>query len=78
MLLGAIIKTIRHIFLFSIFLLLTACANKSYMTKSDKAVSFPSVMRPVTGCMPNEHAFDCDRRAILSMLGEYQVSFNFQ
>ena len=77
MFLGAIIKTMRHIFLFLIFLLLTACANKAYMTKSDKAVSFPSVMRPVTGCMPNEHAFDCDRRAILSMLGEYQVSFNF-
>jgi len=47
------------------------------MTKSDKTVSFPSVVRPVTGCMLNERAFDCDRRAILSMLGEYQVSFNF-
>jgi len=77
MFLGAIIKTIRHIFLFSFFLLLTACANKTYMTKSDKTVSFPSVVRPVTGCMLNERAFDCDRSAILSMLGEYQVSFNF-
>ena len=77
MFLGAIIKTIRHIFLFLFFLSLTACANKTYMTKSDKSVSFPSVVRPVTGCMLNERAFDCDRRAILSMLGEYQVSFNF-
>jgi hypothetical protein len=77
MFLGAIIKTIRYIFLFLIFLSLTACANKTYMTKSDKSVSFPSVVRPVTGCMLNERAFDCDRRAILSMLGEYQVSFNF-
>ena len=77
MFLEAIIKTIRHIFLLLFVLLLTACASKTYMTKSDKSVSYPSVEHPVTGCMLNERAFDCDRRAILSMLGEYQVAFNF-
>lgn len=77
MFLGAFIKIIRHIFLFLFFLLLTACANKTYMTKSDKFISYPSVERPVAGCMLDERAFDCDRRAILSMLGEYQVAFNF-
>ena len=77
MFLEAIIKTIRHIFLLLFFLLLTACASKTYMTKSDKSVSYPSVEHPVTGCMLNERVFDCDRRAILSMPGEYQVAFNF-
>jgi hypothetical protein len=77
MFLGAIIKIIRHIFLLLFFLLLTACANKTYITKSDKSIGYPSVERPVAGCMLDERAFDCDRRAILSMLGEYQVAFNF-
>ena len=77
MFLGASIKTIRHIFLFLLLLLLASCANKTYMAKSNKSTSYPSVEHPVIGCMPNEKAFDCDRRAILSMLGEYQVAFNF-
>jgi hypothetical protein len=33
--------------------------------------------RPVAGCGADESAFDCDRRAILAMLGEYKVSFAF-
>jgi hypothetical protein len=41
------------------------------------SASYPTNERPVTGCKSNERAFDCDRRAILAMLGEYQVSFNF-
>ncbi len=47
------------------------------MAKSDKPASYPTVERPVAGCALNERAFDCDRRAILAMLGEYQVTFNF-
>lgn len=47
------------------------------MTKSDKPYSYPNVERPVAGCSLNERTFECDRRAILSMLGEYQVAFNF-
>lgn len=77
MFLGADIKTIPHIFLLLFFLLLTSCANKTYMAKSNKSASYPTVEYPVVGCMPNERAFDCDRRAILSMIGEYQVAFNF-
>ncbi len=47
------------------------------MAKSDKPASYPTVEHPVAGCALNERAFDCDRRAILAMLGEYQVTFNF-
>ena len=47
------------------------------MAKSDRPFSYPPVERPVAGCTLNERAFDCDRRAILAMLGEYQVAFNF-
>jgi len=47
------------------------------MAKSDKAASYPPVELPVAGCTHNEPAFDCDRRAILAMLGKYQVTFNF-
>lgn len=48
------------------------------MAKSNKSLSYPTVERPVSGCSPNERKFDCDRRAILAMLGEYQVTFNFK
>ena len=77
MFLGDTIKTIRYIFLLLFLLFLTSCANKTYMAKSNKSASYPSVENPVVGCMQNERVFDCDRHAILSMLGEYQVSFNF-
>lgn len=86
MFLGIVIKIIRHIFLFLFILLFAACANKSYLAKNQDSsgvakskdfTGFPTVERSVAGCQPDESAFDCDRRAILSMLGEYQVSFNF-
>ncbi len=48
-----------------------------YIAKSDRPFSYPPVERPVAGCTLNERALDCDRRAILAMLGEYQVAFNF-
>lgn len=71
------IKTIRVIFLFLFLSLLTACASKMYMTKSDIPASYSPIERPVVVCTLNERSFDCDRRAILAMLGEYQVAFNF-
>lgn len=71
------IKILKRIFLFLSLLMFAACASKSYVSKSDKLIIYPSDERHVAGCMPNERKFDCDRRAILSMLGEYQVTFNF-
>lgn len=56
--------------------LLNACAGKSYLTKPDLS-GYPAVERPVAGCSAGERPFDCDRRAILAMLGGYQVKFNF-
>lgn len=56
--------------------LLTACAGKSYLTKPDSS-SYPAVERPVASCSVDERPFDCDRRAILAMLGGHQVKFNF-
>ena len=55
---------------------LTACAGKSLLTRP-ASPDYPTVERPVGGCAPGENAFDCDRRAILAMLGNYQVKFNF-
>ncbi|MDN5836057.1 MAG: hypothetical protein L0H12_01740 [Nitrosospira sp.] len=60
--------------------LLTACAGKSHLTKPDASGNppvYPTVERPVAGCAADERTFDCDRRAILAMLGEYQVQFKF-
>ena len=67
--------------------LLNACAGKSFLAKSAPglttaaasapAFDYPTVERPVGGCAAGENAFDCDRRAILAMLGDYQVKFNF-
>jgi hypothetical protein len=59
--------------------ILTACAGKSLLTKQGSSgdAGYTTVERPVTGCAAEEKAFDCDRRAILAMLGNYQVKFNF-
>src|SRR5215217_2948589 len=67
--------------------LLSACAGKSFLTKSASspasttasasASDYPTVERPVAGCTAGENPFECDRRAILAMLGNYQVKFNF-
>lgn len=56
--------------------LLSACAGKSFLTKPASA-SYPTVERPVADCVAGESGFDCDRRAILAMLGNYEVKFNF-
>jgi hypothetical protein len=63
--------------------LLSACAGKSFLTKSASSATsaaasdYPTVERPVAGCAAGKNEFDCDRRAILAMLGNYQVKFNF-
>jgi hypothetical protein len=59
--------------------ILAACAGKSLLAKpaSSSHADYPTVERPVAGCASGENAFDCDRRAILAMLGDYQVKFNF-
>ena len=56
--------------------LLSACAGKSLLAKPT-STAYPTVERPVAGCVAGESTFDCDRRAILAMLGNYEVKFNF-
>ena len=56
--------------------LLAACASKQPLSKLTSS-KYPTTEQHVAGCAPNEQKFDCDRRAILAMLGEYQVTFNF-
>lgn len=57
-------------------LALTACASSG---KQRLAVQTEpqTVERAVPACGPEEKAFDCDRRAILAMQGEFKVSFRF-
>ena len=57
--------------------LLSACAGRSFLTKPSSS-DYPTVERPVASCAASERSFDCDRRAILAMLGGYQVKFNFE
>ncbi|MDE2366658.1 MAG: hypothetical protein KGM95_06970, partial [Betaproteobacteria bacterium] len=62
--------------------LLAACAGKAHLVnpaQPGKSASsdYPTVERPVAGCAAGENPFDCDRRAILAMSGEYEVQFKF-
>jgi hypothetical protein len=45
--------------------------------KENTKPAYTEVERAVPQCAPTEAKFDCDRRAILAMLGEYKVSFRF-
>lgn len=54
-----------------------AADSTSASTSTDAAPTWRERARPVAGCAADEKAFDCDRRAILSMLGDYKVSFAF-
>jgi hypothetical protein len=61
-----------------IALLLAACSGAGYLARGDTpALRYATEQRPVAGCANEEVAFDCDRRAILAMLGEYEVRFRF-
>ncbi|SFW33558.1 DUF6607 family protein [Nitrosovibrio sp. Nv17] len=64
--------------------LLGACAGNAIQTRpaasgqeKSAAADYPTVERAVAGCAEGEPAFDCDRRAILAMAGNYLVRFNF-
>ena len=57
--------------------LLTACAGQPRLAKSDSS-QYRTVERPVAGCAAGENPFNCDRRAILAMLGGYEVQFRFE
>ncbi len=65
--------------LLGIPLCLAACASTSYSDAarrtSDRVALQPERALPI--CAPTDEAFDCDRRAILAMQGEYRVSFHF-
>lgn len=52
-------------------------ASASADTKA-ATVTYPTDERPLPPCSAHEAAFDCDRRAILSMVGEFEVTFNFK
>src|SRR5690349_18517521 len=67
---------------FFMLALLSACASKPHIfesTSSGKSASsgYPTDERPVAGCADGENPFECDRRAILAMLGGYEVQFKF-
>ena len=62
--------------------ILTACSSRAPLVRpassEPSATSpYPTVGRPVASCGANEKPFDCDRRAILAMLGGYEVQFKF-
>lgn len=59
-------------------LALTACASSSKPRLADQSQAEPqAVESAVPACGAAEKAFDCDRRAILAMQGEFEVSFRF-
>lgn len=62
--------------LLATLLLLGACSSTPH-SAAKKPPHYVEVPRAVPGCAAGELAFDCDRRAILAMQGEYRVSFRF-
>jgi hypothetical protein len=52
-------------------------APKPPASEAKSEPKYVEVERESIACRPEEAAFDCDRRAILSMLGEFKVSFRF-
>jgi len=58
----------------------TACTTTSQFGKpsaTSTAHSFPTENRHIPTCTENQHLFNCDRQAILSMVGDYHVTFGF-
>lgn len=72
-------------FAFLTALLVSACATRPVATAgapptpaAEPAASiYPTDRRPLQPCGADERTFDCDRRAILAMVGEYEVGFHF-
>ncbi len=69
-------RIVRFFGIVTIVLLLAACAGKQPLTELASS-KYPTDEKLVAGCAPNEQKFDCDRRAILAMVGEYHVTFSF-
>ena len=63
----------------AICLLLAGCASTGQYAAAPeaRAPAYHFVEREWTPCAEGEQPFDCDRRAILAMLGEFKVSFAF-
>jgi hypothetical protein len=74
-----------HVTFLCCSVLLSGCAASGYAAKSDSApaekrettFAYVEVEREFVPCRDGEAAFDCDRRAILAMLGEFKVAFRF-
>lgn len=47
-------------------------------TRAEVLPDYPLAPAVSAGCQAEELPFDCDRRAILAMAGEYQVDFHFE
>jgi hypothetical protein len=62
-------------------ILLGGCAATAGGAKkksaAEPAPTYVEVEREVSRCTEGEAAFDCDRRAILAMVGDFKVSFRF-
>lgn len=56
---------------------LIGCASNPQQSTKTSVTEYPTSENPVAGCAADEQSFDCDRRAILALQGDFQVSFNF-
>jgi hypothetical protein len=71
----------RFVILLSV--VLSACSSTGYRQSAATAAApaskstYVEVERELRPCGPEEAPLDCDRRAILQMLGEFKVSFSF-
>ena len=83
---------VRHVFALLAAALLSACAARPVASTVDaapaapapaaaseepKVAAYPTDRRPLPTCGADERPFDCDRRAILAMVGEFEVRFHF-
>lgn len=56
---------------------LIGCASAPQQQPKPSITEYPTSENLVAGCTADEQSFDCDRRAILALQGDFQVSFNF-
>lgn len=78
---------LRHVLALVATVLVSACATRPVAPASGAPTAaadatpstdrWPTKRRPVPACGVDERPFDCDRRAILAMVGEFEVSFRF-
>ena len=79
-LISTIPRGIRAVLAISLLLTLAACQATATVnqTVAKTAPAFTTAKPVPVGCGEHETAFDCDRRAILAMAGEYAVDFRFE